>query len=312
MNSIYSSINKISTTSCNLCARRCNIDRTKQLGFCRIDDNLYVSTICLHYGEEPVISGKDGICNVFFNHCNLQCEYCQNYQISNNKSSLNSAKISLQQCYEQIISFLDNGCNMLGLVSPTPYSYYIYALADMLAKNNYHPTIVYNTNSYDTVETIRSMKDIVDVYLPDYKYGSYELAKILSKAEDYPDAALQSIKEMVKQKGTKLILDENGMAKSGVIIRHLILPGHLENSKSALLNIANEISTNLYISLMLQYYPVYHAKLYPDLDRKVTMDEYKEVSDFMFSLGFDNGWTQEPESSECYKPDFEQNDVFKR
>ena len=301
----------IDITNCNMCARHCGIDRTQKKGFCRIDDNLYISTICIHKGEEPVLTGEKGVCNVFFDHCTLQCEYCQNYQISCNLYDMGKDRMSLEECYIQIARILDTGCNMLGFVSPTPYAHIIENLAEMLAKNSYHPIIIYNTNGYDSVETIRSMKDIVDVYLPDYKYGSYELAKDLSKAENYPDAALDAIKEMVRQKGTALKLDENGLATSGVIVRHLVLPGQVENSKSALLNLATEISTDIPISLMSQYYPTYHADKYPDMSRKITSEEYAEVAHFMFSLGFDNGWTQEPESSECYKPDFTEEKVFK-
>lgn len=297
--------------SCNLCARRCSVDRYRKTGFCRIDDKLYVSAICIHKGEEPVLTGENGVCNVFFDHCNLQCLYCQNYQISNNAVCVKHDEMSLQSCYEKIAEILDQGCSMLGLVSPTPYLHHIESVVDMLHKNNYYPTIIYNTNGYDNVEIIRSLKDIVDVYLPDYKYGSYDLARDLSRAEDYPDVALAAVKEMVRQKGLELKIDENGLATEGVIVRHLVLPGQVENSKSALLNLSTEISSDVVVSLMSQYYPTYNSDTYPDLSRKISAEEYEEVTQFMYSLGMINGWTQSYDSSEVFKPDFSDSEVFK-
>lgn len=297
--------------TCRLCARRCSVDRYKKTGFCRIDDKLYVSAICIHKGEEPVLTGENGVCNVFFDHCNLQCLYCQNYQISNNETCVKNDEISLQSCYDKIAEILDNGCNMLGLVSPTPYLNHIEKLVDMLHRNNYYPTVIYNTNGYDNVEIIRNLDDIVDVYLPDYKYGSYELAKDLSRAEDYPDVALEAIKEMVRQKGVELKLNDNGLATKGVIIRHLVLPGYMENSKSALLNLSTEISSDVVVSLMSQYYPTYNSNTYPDLSRKISEEEYEEVTQFMYSLGMTNGWTQSYDSSDIFKPDFNDSEVFK-
>lgn len=297
--------------TCRLCARRCSVDRYKKTGFCRIDDKLYVSAICIHKGEEPVLTGENGVCNVFFDHCNLQCLYCQNYQISNNETCVKNDEISLQSCYDKIAEILDNGCNMLGLVSPTPYLNHIEKLVDMLHRNNYYPTVIYNTNGYDNVEIIRNLDDIVDVYLPDYKYGSYELAKDLSRAEDYPDVALEAIKEMVRQKGVELKLNDYGLATKGVIIRHLVLPGYMENSKSALLNLSTEISSDVVVSLMSQYYPTYNSNTYPDLSRKISEEEYEEVTQFMYSLGMTNGWTQSYDSSDIFKPDFNDSEVFK-
>lgn len=297
--------------TCSLCARRCSVDRYKKTGFCRIDDKLYVSAICIHKGEEPVLTGENGVCNVFFDHCNLQCLYCQNYQISNNETCVKNDEISLQSCYDKIAEILDNGCNMLGLVSPTPYLNHIEKLVDMLHRNNYYPTVIYNTNGYDNVEIIRNLDDIVDVYLPDYKYGSYELAKDLSRAEDYPDVALEAIKEMVRQKGVELKLNDYGLATKGVIIRHLVLPGYMENSKSALLNLSTEISSDVVVSLMSQYYPTYNSNTYPDLSRKISEEEYEEVTQFMYSLGMTNGWTQSYDSSDIFKPDFNDSEVFK-
>ncbi len=293
---------------CNLCARYCDVDRTSRRGYCRIDSGLYISTICIHKGEEPVLSGDKGVCNVFFDHCNLQCQYCQNYQISNNVSSLEKDSMSLQDCYEKIAKILDTGCNMLGLVSPTPYLHHIDLLVDMLRKNRYEPTIIYNTNAYDNVDTLRNLDGIVDVYLPDYKYGSYELAQQLSQADDYPDMALDAINEMVRQKCKDLILNDEGMAVKGVIVRHLVLPGHIDNSFSALTNIATEVSADIHISLMAQYYPTYNAEKFPELSRKVTNEEYEQVKQFMYSMGMTNGWVQSLDSTEVFKPDFDKKE----
>lgn len=294
---------------CNYCCRRCNIDRAVSRGFCNIDDGLYISNICVHTGEEPVIVGEHGICNVFFDHCNLQCVYCQNYQISDNKSAMSADRMSLNDCCDKICELLDFGCKTLGFVSPTPYLGYIYDIYNELTKRGYRPITVYNTNSIDTVATIKGLEGVIDIYLPDYKYGSYELGLELSKIKDYPDIALAAISEMHRQKGDKLVLDKDGTAVSGMIIRHLVLPGHIENSKAALCNIAIEISPKVHISLMSQYYPVYNAFKYPELSRKLTKEEYEEVVDYMLSLGLTRGWQQEMESAEEYRPEFEVNRI---
>ncbi|MDL2239786.1 radical SAM protein [Bacteroidales bacterium OttesenSCG-928-K03] len=297
--------------NCNLCAHNCNIDRNHKLGFCKIDDKIYISTICVHKGEEPVIGGEKGICNVFFNHCNLQCSYCQNFQISDNHFDLRKSNLDLESVYSKIAKILDCGINSLGLVSPTPYIPRIYELVNLLHSRKYFPTIVYNTNAYENVKTILDLESIVDIYLPDYKYANNEIAEKYSLISNYPETALAAIKEMYRQKGSKLILDENGIAKQGLIIRHLVLPSNIENSKSVLLNIALEISPKIHISLMSQYYPIFKSNNHPEINRKLTFDEYNTVVNFMDELGLENGWIQELVSAENYLPDFGDDKVFK-
>jgi putative pyruvate formate lyase activating enzyme len=271
---------------------------------------MYISTICVHKGEEPVISGEKGICNVFFNHCNLQCDYCQNYQISDNKGDLHQFSIDLESAYSQIAKILDSGIKSLGFVSPTPYISKIHELVNLLHSRKYFPTIVYNTNAYENPQTILDLESIVDVYLPDYKYANEEIAKKYSHINNYPETALAAIKEMYRQKGSDLILDETGLAKQGLIIRHLVLPSNIENSKSVLLNIALEISSKVHISLMSQYYPIYKSYKHPEINRKLSEEEYNSVIDFMDDLGLNSGWVQELESSENYLPNFENEKAF--
>ena len=296
--------------NCTLCAHNCNINRNNNLGFCKIDSGIYISTICIHKGEEPVIGGENGICNVFFNHCNLQCDYCQNHQISSNSGDLQSFRLDLESVYSQIAAILDSGINTLGLVSPTPYISHIYELINLLHSRKYYPTVVYNTNAYENVQSIIDLESIVDVYLPDYKYANEEMAKKYSHIDNYPETALAAIKEMHKQKGSELILDEKGIAKQGLIIRHLVLPSQIENSKSVLMNIALEISSKVHISLMSQYCPIYKSDIHPEINRKLNPEEYDEVIDFMDIMGLNNGWVQELESAEHYLPDFDIKDVF--
>ncbi len=296
---------------CNLCNRYCNVDRSINIGYCRIDDKLYISSIFLHKGEEPIIGGENGVCNIFFDHCNLQCKFCQNYQISNNMTNIKQNVITIEQTYDKIAKILDEGCNTIGLVSPTPYIPQILELIELLHKNNRYPYLVYNTNGYDTVETIKNLDGIIDIYLPDYKYGSYELAKTLSGAKDYPDKALDAISEMYKQKGHNLDIDKNGVLKSGLIIRHLVLPCFTENSKSAFINIFNEISNKVFVSLMSQYNPQFNFSKINELDNKVTAEEYNDVVNFVYSLGFENGWIQDFESTDYYNPNFTEEEVFK-
>jgi len=296
---------------CALCPRECHTNRLKgRNGYCQAGHSFDIGAICKHKGEEPVISGGIGICNVFFSHCNIQCSYCQNYQISRNKKKIIGKEYTLVEVVSEISEILDEGIDILGFVSPSHFIPQMKAIIYSLHKQGKHPVIVYNTNSYDKVETLKSLEDIIDVYLPDYKYSDPILANELSDADNYPEIALKAIKEMVRQKGTSLKLNEKGQAQSGVIIRHLILPGYISNSLGVLRQIAYEISTFANISLMSQYYPTPEVVNHSQIGRTLTNEEYDSVVATMESLGLFRGWLQKPESSKYYRPDFSQNNTF--
>lgn len=294
---------------CTLCPHECGVNRYVQTGFCNVDSNPLVSSIFPHKGEEPVISGKNGICNVFFAHCNLQCIFCQNHQISRNtkhgKNWLTDTKIIV----DEIKSLLDTGISMLGFVSPTHQVPQMVDIVNYLNQSGYKPTIVYNSNGYDKVETLKMLEGIVDVYLPDFKYYDNSLASMFSGVSDYFQVASKAIKEMYRQKGSGLILTNEGLAEFGMIIRHLVLPGHADDSIKLLNFLAEEISPRLYISLMSQYYPPAGLTLPNELKHHVGIDEYKKVIEVLDSHGF-RGWVQDIISSQFYRPDFESSTPF--
>ena len=218
-----------------------------------MDDRIHISSIVIHRGEEPPISGEKGIVNVFFPSCNMQCIYCQNWEISCRGTE--GTVMSLDEVCEAIIELLPHSENNLGFVSPSHFVLQMVSIVEELRRRGHHPTIIYNTNGYDLPETIRSLEGIVDVWLPDFKYSDDSLARELSQAPDYSRFALESLKAMVHQAGTTLHTDDRGIARRGIIIRHLVLPGFAENSIGVLKLIAEHISPNLHISLMSQYYP---------------------------------------------------------
>lgn len=296
---------------CELCFHACSTNRLLgQKGKCQLDAELYVASVCRHLGEEPLLGGEKGVCNVFFNHCNLQCKFCQNWQISTNTTELSQAVVTTEKLLEQIISELEAGCSALGFVSPTPYAPHIIECVAQLHKFGYYPTVIYNTNAFDTPKTIALLEGVVDVYLPDYKYGNELLGQRYSGIKEYPERALTSIAAMIKQVGKSIEYSEDGLVRRGVIVRHLVLPNQVENSRAALFNLWSEFGSELTLSLMSQYTPLHLAEQEADLARKITEDEYRQVVNFMYSLGFRNGWVQEMSSVGTYVPNFGQENPF--
>lgn len=297
--------------NCTSCPRHCEADRVGVLGFCQATNTVEVSAVCRHTGEEPPLTGKSGVCNVFFAHCNLQCEYCQNYQISRGILDAGLVRIaSMDELVEAVLRMLPLTENVLGLVSPSHYAEHIPELIERIHQRGFQPTVVYNSGGYDDAEVLKRLEPWVDVYLPDLKYADSRLAADLSHAADYPEKAGKALKEMYRQKGSSLITDENEVAQSGMIIRHLVLPGMVENSLHVLDWIADNISTNIHISLMAQYCPTEGAlsqeilKRYPQLNRTLREEEYDEVVEHYYDLGFHKGWVQELKSAQNYNPDF--------
>ena len=288
---------------CAICPRRCGADREAgPLGFCRSGSGYEIASICLHRGEEPVLSGRRGICNVFFSHCNLQCVYCQNWQISRNESPARA--LGLEEIVSTILGMIEGGATHVGFVSPSHMIEQMKRIIEAVRAAGASPVFVMNTNAYDAAETLRCLEDLIDVYLPDFKYMDRALARELSGAEDYPEVALAALREMYRQKGSNLVMREDGTVDSGLIIRHLIIPGHVENSVACLRAIAEELSTSVHISLMSQYYPPPAVTGHPELDRIIEQAEYDRVIEELERLGFHRGWFQEFGSAITYQPDF--------
>lgn len=308
---IYDKKDRLILESCTLCPRECRINRfDTATGYCRTDAGLNIATVCIHKGEEPVISGDNGICNIFFSGCNLHCLYCQNHEISRGQTLTSSGGADLDKVLDQIVKFLSEGISTVGFVSPSHVVPQVRAIIRGLNSRGYKPITVYNTNGYDKLETIRNLSGMIDVYLPDYKYITKEIALEYSDAVDYPEIVLKAIKEMYYQKGSTLSTDDNGRAENGLLIRHLVLPGHAEESKHVLHSIAEELSPGVNLSLMSQYHPVTQVSNHRILNRSLYKEEYESVVETMQSLGFRNGWIQDMDSFQNYRPDFSKENPF--
>jgi len=291
--------------NCTVCPRACMANRLAgERGYCNSGAGFYVSSVCIHRGEEPPVSGKYGICNIFFTNCNLQCTYCQNHQISLNTIDHSPDSITLENLIGQITSILNTGINSVGFVSPTHFIPQVKVIVHVLRNLGYRPVFVYNSNGYDSVNELKKLEGFIDVYLPDFKYTDSMLSDEYSGAEDYPQVALNAIMEMYRQVGGELVIDPNGYAQKGLIIRHLVLPGAVSNSLEVLRTIATKISPEISVSLMSQYYPNYKVASHQHLGRTLHQMEYNKVVEEMEKLGMENGWIQDLDSYDNYRPDF--------
>jgi len=298
-------------SNCTLCPRECRVNRFEGgNGYCGMDAGMNIASICIHSGEEPPISGPDGICNIFFSGCNLHCIYCQNHDISRPGAGYTLTSQSLKPVLDQIEDILSSGVIAVGFVSPSHAVPQVKAIIRGLNARGLKPITVYNTNSYDKPEVIDTLDGMINVYLPDCKYVTPGIAQEYSDASDYPDVALKAMKRMYYQKGSVLRMDEKGRAENGILIRHLVLPGHAEESKKVLEAIAEELSPGIHISLMSQYHPTYEVKYHPVLNRPLYKTEYLEVAAEMEKLGFRNGWLQDMDSFRNYRPDFRKKYPF--
>jgi putative pyruvate formate lyase activating enzyme len=308
---IYSPEDRQWLGECTICPRECRVNRFEsRRGVCGMDAGLNIASVCIHRGEEPVISGKKGICNVFFAGCNLRCIFCQNHEISRPGSAVCSNPEEPGSILDKITGILSEGINIVGFVSPSHMVPQMKAIIKGIHRRGFNPVIVYNTNGYDKPATLRSIADLVDVYLPDYKYVTPALSSQFSGASDYPSIALKALKEMYYQKGSSLRTDENGQAEYGMLIRHLVLPGHAEESRKVLRSIAQELSPGVHLSLMSQYHPIEQVKDHPVLHRSLYIDEYESVAEEMHRLGFRNGYVQDMDSFRSYLPDFSREHPF--
>lgn len=296
--------------SCICCGHLCKTDRNNnKIGRCKIFEDtshIKVASHTLHFGEEPMLVGNSGSGTVFFSNCNLSCVFCQNHQIS---SEGIGEIIDLEKLAYYFLDLEREGANNINLVSATHVIYPVLKALKIALLNGLSLPIVYNTNGYDTNELLDCLNGIVDIYLPDLKYFNNEKAIKYSKAENYFDVAINAITIMKNQVGD-LIVDENDIAKSGIIIRHLVLPNNESDSYDILIELKERGFLNSYISLMSQYSPEFMAKDYDNINRKLYIKEYNEVLNFALDLGFENILGQEMESSENYLPDFRKDKPF--
>ncbi|MGD0707646.1 MAG: radical SAM protein [Anaerolineaceae bacterium] len=278
------------------------------MGYCRITARIKISHAGLHFGEEPPISGTKGSGAIFFAGCNLRCVFCQNYQISQEFKQHPSRELTVSDLADEMLRLQAMGAHNINFVSP---SHMIFQIADAIVearKRGFSIPVVYNTNGYDSVDALKQIRGLVDIYLPDIKYMDDALGKELSGVSDYSKVIPGVLREMLDQVG-HLQMDDDGIATRGMLVRHLVLPGHLENSRKCLQVLA-DLSTDVFVSIMSQYSPQYKACDYPVIDRKLTSAEYDEVTEFALDLGLENAFVQELDSQENYLPDFNQEKPF--
>lgn len=282
---------------CNQCPRKCNKERregdTDSYGYCQVSVRPKVARAALHFWEEPCISGEEGSGTVFFSGCNLRCVYCQNREIA---AGVRGKEISVERLAEIFLKLQEKGANNINLVTPSHY-YAQIKEALLLVKERLHIPVISNTSSYESVEELKKMEGLIDIYLADFKYVSRELADKYSHAKDYPQVATAALSEMFRQVGEPEF-DERGIMKKGIIVRHLLLPGCKEDSKAVLNYLYETYGDSVFISIMNQYTPLSHVEGYPELNRRVTEEEYEEIVDYAIELGIENGFIQEGETAE--------------
>ena len=289
---------------CAICPHNCGINRlNNQIGRCKSKDTVKVALYSTHNFEEPCISGKKGSGTVFFSNCNMNCVFCQNYEISQQGKG---KEISIEELADIFIKQQEKDVENINLVTPTSYVPQIIEAIKIARKNGLKLPIVYNTNGYEKVETLKMLEGYVDIYLPDFKYSDDELGKRLSKVDNYFEIATEALKEMYRQTG-KAVFNGEGIMQKGMIIRHLVLPNHILNSRRVLKWI-NENMHDVYVSVMAQYFPTYKAKEIDDINRKLTKEEYEQIEKYLYRLDLENGYIQElGEHEEEYVPHWECN-----
>lgn len=288
-------------TSCFLCPRKCGVDRTDNLGFCKSKNTIKLARASLHFGEEPVISSQNGSGTVFFSGCNLSCVYCQNSKISHKGFG---KEITSKELREIFISLIKKGADNINLVTPTHFIPFIKeALTPKL-----ETTVIYNCGGYESVEALKSLEGLIDVYMPDMKYSIDALALKYSNAKDYRENNLLAIEEMYRQVGD-VVISKNGLIKKGVIVRHLILPGNILNSKGVISDFKKlSLNRKMLFSLMAQYTPILeNLNDFPELCRPITLREYNSIVNYLYKSEIKDGFIQEFNDAvgEKYIPDFD-------
>lgn len=289
---------------CILCPRGCGAARTDgKTGFCGETSTVRVARAALHFWEEPCISGERGSGTVFFTGCTLRCVFCQNHNISDGSVG---KEISVERLAEIFLELQTQGANNINLVTPTQFVPQIIEALKLAREKGLQLPIVYNTGGYETVETLKLLEGYVDIYLPDFKYLDKRHAKKYSMAEDYPEVAKRAVAEMVRQTGAP-VFDENGMIKKGVIVRHLLLPGCLNDAKNVVKYLFETYGDDIYMSLMSQYTPIgsLDKEKYPELNRKISKKSYDWLVDYAIELGVEQAFVQEGDvAEESFIPPF--------
>ena len=283
---------------CKLCPRNCGVDRKNgKRGICGQTTEIKIARAALHFWEEPCISGTAGSGTVFFSGCSLHCVFCQNEPIANGTAG---KIITVERLAEIFLELQQQGAHNINLVTPGHFIPQIKEALLLAKENGLHLPIVYNTGSYETVEALKSMEGLVDIYLPDFKYMSSELSAKYSHARDYSETAKAAIAEMVRQTGMPVFDEqgEEGLLKRGTIVRHLTLPGCMEDSKEILDYLYTTYGEQIYISIMNQFTPLENVTAFPELNRKITAEEYDELVDYAINLGIEQGFIQEGETAE--------------
>ena len=291
----------MSYSRCNLCPRGCGVDRTRSAGVCGMSDKPALARAALHYWEEPCISGEKGSGAVFFSGCALRCVYCQNRAIATGEVA---KEVSSKRLCEIYFELKDKGAVNINLVSASHFLPNVTESITMAKSEGFDLPFVYNTSGYERVESLQMLEGLIDIYLPDYKYAVSADAERYSGCPDYPETALAAIDEMLRQQPRCVI--ENGIMHSGIIIRHMMLPGKVIASKMAIKRLYDRYGDRVYLSLMSQYTPLPHVSAYPEINRRVTSSEYNSLVDYAVELGITKAFTQTGESAqESFIPEFD-------
>ena len=292
-------------SKCEICPRKCKVNRYEKKGYCRCDDKVRIALVSKHYFEEPCISGRNGSGTIFFSNCNLNCIFCQNHDISQGGKGID---VTIERLAEIMLEQQERGANNINLVTPTMYVEQIIKAIDIAKKNGLDIPIVYNTNGYEEVETIKKLNGYIDIYLPDFKYFTNELAIKYSKAPNYFEKVTSALLEMQSQ-FDEYVFDGEIM-KKGMIVRHLVLPNHIQNSKNVLKWIKENLREDIYVSVMAQYFPTYKAIGDELIGRKLSFSEYRKIEQYFYGLDIKNGYIQDlGKHEEEFVPDFNMDNV---
>ena len=286
---------------CMVCPKNCKVNRNNnELGFCKVSNKIKIARYSLHYWEEPCISGTNGSGTIFFSGCNLKCIFCQNHEISRNNMG---KEISIEEFADICLELQDAKALNINLVTPTMYIPLIKEGLILAKEKGLKIPIVYNTSGYESVESLKELEGLIDIYLPDFKYCDDKLAKNFSGIDNYFEITSKAIKEMYRQVGKPKFKDD--IMHKGIIVRHLLLPNHIDDSKKVLYYLYNTYKDNIYISIMNQYTPVTKITKYPELNNTVQEKEYDELINYACDLGIKNAFIQEGETcKESFIPDF--------
>ena len=292
-------------SKCEICPRKCKVNRYEKKGYCRCDDKVRIALVSKHYFEEPCISGRNGSGTIFFSNCNLNCIFCQNHDISQGGKGID---VTVERLAEIMLEQQKRGANNINLVTPTMYVEQIIKAIDIAKDDGLNIPIVYNTNGYEEVETIKKLNGYIDIYLPDFKYFTNELAIKYSKATNYFEKVTSVLLEMQSQ-FDEYVFDGEIM-KKGMIVRHLVLPNHIQNSKNVLKWIKENLRKDIYVSVMAQYFPTYKAIGDELIGRKLSFSEYRKIEQYFYGLDIKNGYIQDlGKHEEEFVPDFNMGNV---